>query len=78
MATATILETYPDIGAATLKVGSDNFVHLTDVWGETWCASSYSTYYIEDLGEELETMEAVDDDKITSLCPGCTEAAEDV
>lgn len=73
----SILEFYPDVTPAALRVGDDNYIHFTDAFGESWCASSFSTYYLDDLGEKLELMETVDDGPMTSFCPGCREGADE-
>ncbi len=72
----TILETYPDHTPASLRVGDDNFVHFANVFGESWCASSYTDYFVVELNESLELFEKIDDDKISEFCPGCKEAAD--
>ena len=73
----TILETYPDAAPAALRTGDDHYIHFTDAFGESWCASSFSTYYLDDLGENLELFETVDDGPMTSFCPGCREGADE-
>lgn len=71
----TILETYPDANPAALMTGSDDKLHFTDAFGETWC--HYSTYFLDELGEELELFEKVDDGKLDEFCPGCKEGADE-
>ncbi len=78
MATATILETYPDANPASPQIGTDNMVHFTDTWGESWCASGYTNYWMDELNETLELVETIEDDKITSFCPGCKETADEI
>ncbi len=73
----TILETYSDQTPGSLRVGGDNFVHFVNVYGESWCASNYTDYFIDELNESLELFEKVDDDKISSFCPGCKETADE-
>ncbi len=73
----SILETYPDVHPTALRVGDDNYIHFTDVFSESWCSSSYSTYFLDDLGENLELMETVNDGPMTSFCPGCQEGADE-
>lgn len=72
----TILETYPDANKA-LAVGSDDMLHFTDVWGESWCSSSFSVYFVSTLEYQLELFENVDDGPIDEFCPGCKEAADE-
>lgn len=72
----TILETYPDHTPTALRIGSDNLVHFTNVFGESWCSSSVTDYFLDELNESLELFENIDDDKISSFCPGCKEAAD--
>lgn len=73
----SILETYPDLTPAALHVGDDNYIHFTDAFGESWCATAFSTYFLDDLGENLELIEIVDDGPMTSFCPGCREGADE-
>ena len=73
----TILETYPDANPSALVVGSDDKLHFTDIWGESWCQSSFTDYFIVTLEERLELFEKVDDDDISAFCPGCKEAADE-
>ncbi len=72
----TILETYPDVSPNALRVGSDDKLHFTDVWGESWCSTSFTDYFL-DLEEELEIFEKVDDGPIAEFCPGCKESADE-
>ena len=73
----SILETYPDAVPKSLTVGDDNYIHFVDGFGESWCATGFTTYYLDDLGENLELHETVDDGPLTSFCPGCKEGADD-
>ncbi len=73
----SILETYPDVTPAALRVGDDNYIHFTDAFGESWCATAFSDYYLDDLGENLELFEKVDDGALSSFCPGCKEGVDE-
>ncbi len=73
----TILETYPDATPAALRTGDDNYIHFIDAFGESWCATAFSDYYLDDLGENLELFEKVDDGPMTSFCPGCQEGVDE-
>jgi hypothetical protein len=73
----TILETYPDANPSALMTGSDDMLHFTDIWGESWCSTSFTDYFIGTLNEELELFEKVDDGKLDEFCPGCKEACDE-
>ncbi len=73
----TILETYPDANPKALVVGSDDKLHFTDMWGESWCSTSFSPYFTDTLEEQLELFEKVDDGKLDEFCPGCKEACDE-
>ncbi len=69
----SILETYPDATPKALMIGSDDKIHFTDMWGESWCSTSFTDYFVGTLNEELELFEKVDDGPIGEFCPGCAE-----
>ena len=73
----TILETYPDATPKALRVGSDDMIHFTDAFGQSWCESMYSDYYLVTLEEELDLFETVDDKPISEFCPGCKEGCDE-
>ncbi len=72
----SILETYPDAKPTALVVGSDDKLHFTDVWGESWCQGSFTDYFIDTLEERLELFEKVDDGELQGFCPGCKEICD--
>ncbi len=73
----SILETYPDVTPKALMIGSDDKIHFTDMWGESWCSTAFTDYFVGTLNEELELFEKVDDGPIGEFCPGCKEGADE-